>query len=301
MYNSDTVRGRQVQLSCKCSLWEVQAFSWLHSFFIYCHPLINMQDLPEGQEPPVTELPSLVEHFSLSPTQDREVQRIRDELRDCALYSGVRVICHGFYEWKPVGPHLTSSGYKIISDSSLRHGTLTTSVVLSSHLDSRRFFTTIAQSIAYPKPPTAAESSDSPPYVIAVFVSGVIVDYTSAHTLSTLHGPVNIVGDIIQPFLSRSAPHLQHIPKLFFITAQGDPDAPPPHFPDDSDGNYCAAYHMTQRPRYMRKWTEYISDNLFFLGMTVQEVIENSKSHLEKGRECLHYFTCLQNKSLVLK
>ena len=265
-----------------------------------------MQDLPEDQEPPVTELSSLVEHFSLSPTQDREVQRIRGELRDCALYSGVGVICDAFYEWTHVEPHLTSSGYKIISNSSLHHGTLATSAALSSYLvssylDSQRLFTTIAQSIAYPKPPTAAESSDSPPYVIAVFVSGVLVDYTSAHTLKTFHGPVNIVDDIIQPFLPRLAPHLQHIPKFFFITAKGAADAPPPHFPDDPNGNYCAAYHMTDRQSYMDKWAEYISDNLFLPGMTVQEAIENSKSHLEKGSEYLHYFTCLQNKSLVLK
>ena len=248
------------------------------------------------------ELSSLVEQLSLSPIQEREVQRIRGELRDCALYSGVGVICHVFDEWKPMEQHLTSSRYKIISYSSLYyHGRLTTSAALSSYLDSRRLCTTIAQSIAYPKPPTAAESSDSAPYVIAVFVSGVIVDYTSAHTLDTVHGPVNIVDDIIQPFLPQSAPHLQHIPKLFFITAEGNPDAAPPHFPDDPDGNYCAAYRMTNRPSCMHKWVEHISGNLFLPGMTVQETIENSRSHLEKGKECLHYFTCLQNKSLVLK
>ena len=264
-----------------------------------------MQDLPEDQEPPVTELSSIVEHLSLSSIQEREVRRkerevrrIRGELRNYAEYSGVGVICHVFDEWERIEPHLTSSGYKIISTFSLYYHT---SAALSPYFDSRHLFTTIAQSIAYPKPPTAAESSDSPPYVIAVFVSGVIVDYTSAHTLNTLHGPVNIVDDIIQPFLPQSAPHLQHIPKLFFITAAGDPDATPPHFPDDPDGNYCAAYHMTGKLSCMHKWAEYISDNLFLPGMTVQEAIENSKSHLEKGKECLHYFTCLQNKALVLK
>ena len=58
---------------------------------------------------------------------------------------------------------------------------------------------------------------------------------------------------------------------------------------------------MTDRQSYMCKWAEYISGNLFLPGMTVQEAIENSKSHLEKDKECLHDFTCLQNKSLVLK
>ena len=258
-----------------------------------------MQDLPEDQEPPVTELSSLVEHFSLSPTQDHEVQRIRGELRDCAEYSGVGVICHMFDEWKPMEQHLTSSGYKIISNTSLCCSTFTTSAALSSYLDSRRLFTTIAQSIAYPKPPTAAKSSDSPPFVIAAFVSGC---YIRAHTLGTIHGLVNIVDDLIQPFLPQSAPHLQHIPKLFFITTEGDPDdATPLHFPDVPDGNYCATYYVISSLRCMLRWTAYISDNLFLSGMTVQKAIENSKSHLKKDMGCLHYFTCLQNKSLVLK
>ena len=112
---------------------------------------------------------------------------------------------------------------------------------------------------------------------------------------------MNTVDDIIQPFLPQLAPYLQHIPKLFFITTLGDLDATPPHFPDDPDGNYCVAYHMTDKRSCMYKWTEYISDNLFLQGMTVQEAIENSKYRLKKGKECLHYFTCLQNKSLVLK
>ena len=268
-----------------------------------------MQDLPEDQEPPVTELSSSVGQLSLSPIQEREVQRIRGELRDCALYSGMGVICD-IVEWEPMEPLLSSSGFKIISNLSIR-------------LHSPCLFT-IAQST---RPPTAADSSDSPPFVIAVFVSGVarVPDYRkmlvnlvsdielqsvplsvvaedpAPHTLNTKCGEMNIVDDIIQPFLPQSASHLQHIPKLFFINAAGDPDAPPPQFPDDPDGNYCVAYHVTDRPSCMDKWVEYISDNLFLPGMTVQGAIENSKSHLEKDKECLHYFTCLQNKSLVLK
>ena len=253
-----------------------------------------MQDLPEDQEPPVTELSSSVEQLSLSSIQEH---RIRDELRDCALYSGVGVFFrfnnYMIDGWKPVKPHLSSSGYKIIPTLSLHLPAIA--------VDSPRLFTTIAQSIAYPKPLTAAKSSDSPPYVIAVFVSGRIVHYTSVHTLDTVSGPVNIVDDLIQPFLPQSAPHLQHIPKLFFITSVGNPDATPPHFPDDPDGNYCAACYVAFSLSHVFNWAAYISDNLFLSGMTIQKTIENSKSHLKKGKECLHYFMCLQNKSLVLK
>ena len=191
-----------------------------------------MQDLSEDQEPLVlVDLSSLVEYISLSSVQEREVQRIRGELRDCALYSSVGVICNNMVdEWQPMEPHLSSSGYKTLS---LHHGSPRTRAVLHVHHGSPCLFTTIAQSIAYPKPLAAAKSSDSPPYVIAVFVSG---EYTSAHILDTVHGPANIVDDLIQPFLPQLAPHLQHIPKLFFITAVGYPDATPPHFPDDPDG-----------------------------------------------------------------
>ena len=66
-------------------------------------------------------------------------------------------------------PHLISSGYKIISN-------------LSPYLDRTSLFTSIAQSIAYPKTPTAAESSRSPPFVIAVFVSGFAED-PAHHTI----------------------------------------------------------------------------------------------------------------------
>ena len=158
-------------------------------------------------------------------------------------------------------------------------------------------FPTIAQSIAYPKPPAAAESSDSPPFIVAVFVSGVVGG--SANTLFTMHGSLDIVDDIIKPFLPQSAPHLQHIPKLFFISTEGDPHAPPPHFPDDPDGNYCVAYHVTNMPSDTNKWANHISDHLFLPGMTVQEVIESSRLQVYY-RDQLHHFTCLKNK-LVLK
>ena len=257
---------------------------------IYClHCLIIMQDLPEGQGTSEHSVTEQVEQLSLSPAQQHEIQRIRDELRYCALYSGVAVIDDNIVnEWVHIKQRLSSSGYKVIS----------LDTVSLRHHDHPRHFTAIAQSITYPKPPTAAESSYSPPFVIAVFVSGAV--QSAHHTLVTHYGEVNIVNDIIQPFLPQSAPHLQYIPKLFFITAWGDPQAqaPPPHFPDDPDGNYCIAYHVAEIMSYMDKWAKHISDNVFLPGITVQEAIENSRSHLEGG-ECLHYFTYLRNK-LVL-
>ena len=78
----------------------------------------------------------------------------------------------------------------------------------------------------------------------------------------------------------------------------GDPHALPPHFPDDPDGNYCVAYHVTFDRSHMHRWRDNITDYLFHPGMSVQEVIKNSSSHLDKSRECLHYF-CMKNE-LVL-
>ena len=221
----------------------------------------------------------------LSPSQ-REVHRIAAALRDCALHSGVGVF-HNilFNPWELAEIYLSAVDYKIFPNFPFHHHHTT-------------LFTAIAQSIAYPKPPAAAESSDS--FVIAVFVSGYVED--SAHTFDTGYGSLDIVDDIIKPFLPRSAPHLQHIPKVFFISAKGFRRAPPPHFPDDPDGNYCVTYHVTNEPSYMDKWAHHISDHLFLQtpGMSVQQVIENSRSHLNEVKEHLHYFTCLKNK-IVLK
>ena len=215
-------------------------------------------------------------------------QEIINELGDCALYSGVGVISDLNDQWKYMKHHLSSSNYKVISQ-------------LYNHLPllNQSPFVTVAKSIACPKPPTAAESSDSPPFnfIIVIFVSGVVED----HTILTEHGKMSIVDDIIGPFLPQSAPHLQHIPKVFFITAYTvweNPHAPPPHFPDDPDGNYCVAYCI--RSINTVKWAYYITDKLFLdSGVTVQEAIERSRFLLSEAWECLHYFTCLKNK-LVL-
>ena len=229
-----------------------------------------------------------MEQLSLSLEQQHRVQEFRLELSDCASYSGVGVIYDKFDAWKRVELHLSLLDYKIISDFSVG-------------MKFSNTFATIAQSIAYPKPhasPTVAESSDSPPFVIAVFVSGLVSYHP--HTLRILHtiyGEVN-VDDIIQSFLPQSAPHLQHIPKLFFITT-AYPLSPPPQFPEDPDGNYCIAYLVTDSYNSINNWAQHITSNLFVHGMTVQGAIESSRSHLNKHTEYLHYFTSLK-KNLVL-
>ena len=185
--------------------------------------------------------------------------------------------------------HLSLLSYKIIND-------------LPVLIEGVTFFATIAQSIAPHKPhanPTVAESADSPPFVIAVFVSG---KSSSSQLLNIRGKEVDIIDDIIQPFLPQSAPHLQHIPKLFFITAWHPvgPHAPPPRFPEDPNGNYCIAYHVADTIGLMMKWPEDITNDLFSPGMTVQGTIEKSiGSHLNKDKESLYYFTCLK-KNLVL-
>ena len=265
-----------------------------------------MQELVEDEpnpEQPDTSLSSSVKQLSLSPTQQREVQEFRYELGDYELYSGVGVIWDLIRSWQPVKLFLSSLDYKIVDN-------------FPAHIEAATSISTIAQSIAPPQPhasPTAAESSDSPPFVIAVFISGILL---SSQLLNIRGKEVDIIDDIIQPFLPQSAPHLQHVPKLFFITAQHPvgPRAPPPRFPEDPDGNYCIAYHIIMARAYfwhkissiadtralMREWAEDITSNLFIPGMTVQEAIEKSGSHLNKVEENLYYSICLK-KNLILK
>jgi hypothetical protein len=234
-----------------------------------------------------------VEQLSLSSSQQREVQELRRELRDCELYSGVGMVrCDFMNVWKPVEPLLSSLNYKIISNFPIR-----TKVATS--------FATIAESIAPPKQhasPTVAESSDSPPFVIAVFVSG----WTPSSQFPNLYigdKEVNIIDDIIQPFLPQSAPHLQHIPKLFFITCTTHMmhlHASPPQFPEDPDGNYCIVYHMTDDLYLMIEWARCITREFSLPGTTVQAAVEKSRLQLDEDEEILHYFTCLK-KNLVFK
>ena len=120
---------------------------------------------------------------------------------------------------------------------------------------------------------------------------------------------MDIVDDIIKPFLPKSAPHLVHIPKIFFITNslsyrstvyRQDLDNQPPSFPDDDDDNYCIAYHLSLK-RFDQQilWLNTITDALLS-GKTVQDVIENSRSILDKNRERLYTFCCLKD-NLVLR
>ena len=251
-----------------------------------------MQDLPESHdteptsEQAVTQLSSSAEQLSLLPSQQSEVQRIRDELRDCASYSGVGVISDNYDRWEYLENHLTAVNYKIV-----------TTLPLYDHRIHATHFATIAQSTIFPEPILAVESSDSSPFIIAVFISGWAGD--SVSSLDSTHGPLDMVDDIIKPFLPQSAPHLQHIPKLFFINAKGDPNSPPPNFPNNPNDNYCVAYHKYLGHR--RMWKKEIADHLFLPGMSVQEVIESSTSQFDEDKECLHYLNCLKNELFLKK
>ena len=257
-----------------------------------CLPL-QLQELVEDEpnpEKPDILLSSSLEQLSLSPIQYKKVQEFRHKLRDCELYFGVGLIWDPFSLWKLAIELLSLTRYKIIND-------------LPVLIEGPTFFATIAQSIAPYKPhasPTVAESADSPPFVMAVFVSGISL---FSRLLNIRGKKVDIIDDIIQPFLPQSAPHLQHIPKLFFIIALHpvDPHVPPPQFPEDPDGNYCIIYHVIGMRTLVRDWAEDITNRLIIRGMTVQEAIEKSRFHLINEDEgSLYYFTCLK-KNLVLK
>ena len=149
-------------------------------------------DLPEGleeteltSEQAVAQLSSSVELMNFSPLQQQKVQEIKDKLSCSALYSGVGIVYTS--ELWMIERSLKGLEYNIIS------------VVI----DFKTVFTTIAQSRAYPESPAAAES---PPFVIAVFVSGQTT-YSSG-IFHTRHGSADIVDDIIKPFLPLSLIHI---------------------------------------------------------------------------------------------
>ena len=211
-----------------------------------------------------------------------EVQRIKDELVDCASYSGIGVIYDNVYDlWESTKGLLLSAGYKLIPK-------------FPSDDHPATVFKAIAESIAPPS--VAAESSDFP-FIITVFISGLAM----SSALESRHGSVDIYQDIIKPFL---APHLQHIPKLFFISVDREQYNRPVIFPDDSNGNYFVVYHETESLEQMLTWKA-IVDDVFCLGKSTQELVEKSKSYMHlygyKDKERLHYFTCLKNKFIVKK
>ena len=123
------------------------------------------------------------------------MESVRDQLRDCALYKGMTI---------------ELSGYTLFVDICSLEPTFK-HISLDRHIHSREDFkspiTAVAQYRDYPE--------TSPPFVIAVFAWGDAGLF--AGTLFTRFGSVDIVDDIIKPFLPQSAPHLVNIPKLFFI------------------------------------------------------------------------------------
>ena len=212
------------------------------------------------------------------------VQRMKDELSDCTSCSGVGVIYDNVYDlWESTKGHLLSAGYKIIPDFPLEVNPAT-------------IFKTIAESIA---PPSATESSESP-FVIAIFVSGL----ARSSALDSRHGSTDIYQEIIKPFLPPSAPHLLHIPKLFFISVDREQYHSPVTFPDDPNGNYFVVYHETESLDQMLAWKS-IVDDVFRLGMSAQDLIESSRSYMNlhgyKNKERLHHFACLKNKFVLKK
>ena len=230
-----------------------------------------------------------MEHLGLTSEQQQALQRLRDELSDCALYSGVAVVCDDKCA-PPYWEYLVESKLS----SKLNFKQINIDWDTQQSINSKILFSTVAQSQAYPKP----QAAGSPPFVIAIFVSGWVRD--SADSLHTRHGPMDIVDDIIKPFLPQSAPHLLHIPKLFFIASYGLHlvESQPPPFPTEPDANYCVAYYVGYDIQFPYSWTWYITRYLSS-SMPVQNIIESSRSTLHKHHGCLHSFSCLKDK-LVL-
>ena len=269
------------------------------------HDHTNMQDVKDEEaDPAATQLSSSVKQVTSDPAakllptsmkqlslsqllEQREAQRISYELSDSSLYSGVGIICNGQLSWVVERTPSELNFKYIYLDKHIHRVGLKTCL------------STIAQSKSYPKTPLVAGSQ---PFVIAVFVTGWRSH--SPGSLYTRHGgSVDIVDDIIKPFLPKSAPHLAHISKLFFISScsyHKDLDTQPPSFPDDDDANYCIAYHLAQWSSDQQIWMDFILDCLRS-GKTVQDVIEDSRSHLEKHEECLYYFSCLKDKLILGK
>ena len=250
--------------------------------------VMNMQDLPESleeteltSEQAVTQLSSPVELMNLSPLQLQKVQEINDKLSSSALYSGVEISC--------------------TSDRALEVLTYNIISVDDSVIDFKTVFTTVAQSRAYPESPPAAGSQ---PFVIAVFISGKLGN--SSSILLSRRGPVDIVDDIIKPFLPQSAPHLVHIPKLFFISSRsmGPIPASPERLllPDDKDGNYLIAHCVTDDVDH--DWLSHIAFWMCCSYQSVQDIVEQSRSRSLfdplLGNEHLQVYCCLKD-DLVLK
>ena len=242
-------------------------------------------------DPAAKLLPTSMEQLSLSPLEQREAQRIRDELSDSSLYSGVGIIYND--------PFLLSSRDVERTLSELNFKYIDLDEHINRQVDLKTCLSIIAQSKDYPKTPSAAGSQ---PFVIAVFVTGRR-DQSPGSLYTLRGGPVDIVDDIIKPFLPKSAPYLAHIPKLFFISSwfyHEDLDTQPPSFPDDDDANYCIACHLSGEVGDSWKWM-YTTARGLRSSKTVQDVIEDSRSHLDKHNERLFTFSCLKEKLILRK
>ena len=244
----------------------------------------NMQDVKDDEtDPAATQLSSSVKQVRSDPA----AKQLPTSTKQLSLSPSGVGICYDDHllSLPDVERTLSELNFKYIDlDKHIHH----------HQVDLKTCLSIIAQSKAYP---TILSAAGSQPFVIAVFVTGVRGH--SPGSLDTLRGSVDIVDDIIKPFLPKSAPHLAHIPKLFFISCcshHKDLDTQPPSFPDDKDANYCIAYHLAQRIADTWKWIYTITDCLRS-NMTVQDVIEDSRS--DKHNERLYTFSCLKDK-LVL-
>ena len=249
----------------------------------------SMEEVGFDSASTVTQLTLSMEQLSLTPTGLREAQRFKRKFSDSSSHSGVGIVFDNYKgEWD-VKNTLKELNFKcIFVDRRISQVKLKTSL------------SNFAKSIAYALAKTQSVAG-SQPFVIAVFVAGRRSDHESSCFLNTRRGPVDIVDDIIKPFLPKSSPHLAHIPKLFFISSRvghKDLDTQPPSFPDDDDANYCIAYHLTRAVDDLWKWRHTIELGLH-PGKTVQDVIEDSRSHLDKDNERLYTFSCLKGKLIL--
>ena len=233
---------------------------------------------------PAPLLPLSMEHLRLSPAKVRQLQRFSDQLSDCALYSGVAVVFHHWMRSPRLERALSELNYKLIKVDLLS-------------VDLKTVLSTIVQSKAYPKPPRTGSHS----FVITIFVRAIAFDSTNLLFSVFRQEEISIVDDIIKPFLPQSAPHLAHIPKLFFIGSNTRPlgkhpdmDTQPPLFPTDPDANYCVAYLVANKLSTLDEWTDYIADNLS--SIPVQDIVENYRAVLDRNYDCLHFFSCLKDK-----
>ena len=214
----------------------------------------------------------------MSPGQPWSIDNVSGQLGDCASYKGVAIDLSDY----PLLENIWSSLEPTFKHISLhRH--------IHSHDDFKSLITAVAQYRDYPE--------TSPPFVMAVFVRGLAGP--SVGTLNTMFGSVDIVDDIIKPFLPQSAPHLMNIPKLFFINSAPllHQDIEPLPYPDYADSNYCVAYCIQLHVHPTRSWYQYIIKHLLS-GISVEDVVESSRLIAYNGH--LHYFSRLKNKQLTL-